>query len=123
MLGRYAGDTTWTPEEEKKLNLRLDRKLIRLLTITYRLQYYDKAMLSQAALFVLREDLHLNVGDRCSFSAGILYLGFIVGSYPAILLAQRIPTARVASALLSRFPGVWHLANVHVGGRKMVQGT
>lgn len=48
VLAQYAGDETWTPEEEKKLVRRLDRKLISLLIITYGLQYYDKAMLSQA---------------------------------------------------------------------------
>jgi hypothetical protein len=48
VLARYAGDATWTPKEEKKLVRKIDRKLITLLCITYGLQYYDKAMLSQA---------------------------------------------------------------------------
>jgi hypothetical protein len=48
VLGRYAGDLTWTPKDEKKLVSRIDRKLLPLLIITYGLQYYDKAMLSQA---------------------------------------------------------------------------
>lgn len=52
VLAQYAGDETWQPEEEKKLVRRLDRKLISLLVITYGLQYYDKAMLSQAVCFV-----------------------------------------------------------------------
>ena len=47
-INRYAGDEAWTPDEEKKLVRRLDRKLLSLLVITYGLQYYDKAMLSQA---------------------------------------------------------------------------
>jgi hypothetical protein len=48
VLAQYAGDETWTPEEEKKLCRRIDRKLLSLLVLTYGLQYYDKAMLSQA---------------------------------------------------------------------------
>lgn len=48
VLARYAGDQTWTPQEEKKLVRRIDRKLVSMLCITYGLQYYDKAMLSQA---------------------------------------------------------------------------
>jgi hypothetical protein len=48
VLAGYSGDATWTPEEEKKLVRKIDRKLISLLCITYGLQYYDKAMLSQA---------------------------------------------------------------------------
>jgi MFS family permease len=34
-------------------------------------------------------------------SASIFYLGFIVGSYPAILMAQRWPIERVAAAIVS----------------------
>lgn len=103
VLAQYAGDKGWTAEEEKTLTRKIDWKLIPLLCITYGLQYYDKAMLSQAALFGLREDLKLSIGDRYSFSASIFYLGFIVGSYPAILMAQRYPIERVAAGIV----GVW----------------
>lgn len=48
VLAQYAGDETWTPAEEKKLVRRVDRRLLSLLIVTYGLQYYDKAMLSQA---------------------------------------------------------------------------
>lgn len=101
VLAQYAGNTSWTPEEEKKLVRRLDRKLISLLVITYGLQYYDKAMLSQAALFGLRDDLKLTGGNRYSFSSSIFYLGFIVGSYPAILMSQRWPIERVAAGIVA----------------------
>ncbi|KAJ4345101.1 hypothetical protein N0V95_005914 [Ascochyta clinopodiicola] len=75
VLVQYAGDESWTPEEEKKLVRRLDKKLISLLVITYGLQYYDKAMLSQAALFGLRDDLKLSTGNR--FYAQRFFLGFL----------------------------------------------
>jgi hypothetical protein len=48
VLAQYAGDETWAPEEEKRLVRKIDKKLISLLVVTYGLQYYDKAMLSQA---------------------------------------------------------------------------
>jgi len=38
VLARYTGDQTWTPEEEKKLVRRIDRKLVSMLCITYGLQ-------------------------------------------------------------------------------------
>ena len=96
---QYAVDASWMPEEEKELVRRLDRKLISLLVITYGLKYYDKATLSQAALFGLREDLGLTTGNRYSFSSSIFYLGFIVGSYPAIFMSQRLPVERVAAGI------------------------
>lgn len=58
-------------------------------------------MLSQAALFGLRTDLDLTIGNRYSMSSSIFYLGFIAGAYPAIVLAQRYPIERVASAIVT----------------------
>lgn len=105
VLAAYAGDEHWTPEEEKRVVRKIDRRLLPLLILTYGLQYYDKAMLSQAAIFGLRTDLELT-GNRYSFSASIFYLGFIVGATPAIIMAQRFPIERVAFAIV----GIWGAA-------------
>jgi hypothetical protein len=48
VLAHYAGDQTWTEQEETKLRRKIDRRLLSILCITYGLQYYDKAMLGQA---------------------------------------------------------------------------
>lgn len=52
-------------------------------------------------MFGLRDDLHLRTGNRYSMSAAIFYLGFIVGAYPAMFLAQRFPIERVASGIVT----------------------
>lgn len=57
VLANYHGDETWTPEEEKKLVRKIDRRLLSILICTYGLQYYDKAMLSQAVCMSL--SLHI----------------------------------------------------------------
>ena len=49
---------------------------------TYSLQYYDKALLSQAAIFGLRKDLDLETGLRFSWVSLIFYFGYIIGCYP-----------------------------------------
>ena len=100
VLATYGGEETWTPEEEKRVVRKIDRKLLPLLILTYGLQYYDKAMLSQAAIFGLRADLELTRGNRYSFSSAIFYLGFIVGATPAIIMAQRFPIERVAFGIV-----------------------
>lgn len=100
ILATYAGDEHWTPAEEKSVVRKIDRRLLPLLILTYGLQYYDKAMLSQAAIFGLRKDLQLTVGIRYSFSSAIFYLGFIVGATPAIIMAQRFPIERVAFGIV-----------------------
>ena len=48
ILATYTGDREWTPEEEKKLVRKIDLRLLTLLTLSYGLQYYDKALLGQA---------------------------------------------------------------------------
>jgi len=48
VLAGYDGDLAWSAIEEKKLVRKIDRRLLTILCITYGLQYYDKAMLSQA---------------------------------------------------------------------------
>ncbi|KAJ5813008.1 hypothetical protein N7447_010031 [Penicillium robsamsonii] len=101
VLANYSGDDIWTEEEEKKLLSKIDWRLMPILCVTYGLQYYDKAMFSQAALFGMRADLDLDIGNRYSFSAAILYLGFMAGAYPAMTLAQRFPVERVASVIIA----------------------
>ncbi|KAH7406401.1 major facilitator superfamily domain-containing protein [Phaeosphaeria sp. MPI-PUGE-AT-0046c] len=101
VLANYSGDEVWTEKEEAHVTRKIDWRLMPILCVTYGLQYYDKAMLSQAALFGLRDDLKLRTGNRYSMSAAIFYLGFIVGSYPAMYLAQRWPIERVASGIVT----------------------
>lgn len=60
----------------------------------------------------------MNVGNRYSFSASIFYIGFIVGSYPAIVLAQRFPIERVASFIVT----VWGLCLLLTTVCKTYQG-
>jgi hypothetical protein len=49
---------------------------------TYALQYYDKAILGQAAVFGIRTDLDLLEGERYSNTTMVFYCGFIIGCYP-----------------------------------------
>ncbi|KAJ5794151.1 Major facilitator superfamily domain general substrate transporter [Penicillium paradoxum] len=97
VLAVYDGDQTWTPEEEKRLRRKIDLKLLPVLCATYAFLYADKVLLGQAALFGIKDDLELNTGNRFSMASSIFYLGFILGAYPVIVLAQRFPIERVAS--------------------------
>jgi len=48
VLAAYQGPEEWTEQEEKSLRRKIDLRLMPVLCLTYGLQYYDKAMLSQA---------------------------------------------------------------------------
>ncbi|KAL9560685.1 hypothetical protein ACKAV7_015176 [Fusarium commune] len=81
ILLNYDGDSTWSADEEAKL-------------------FYDKFLFSHAAIFGMRTDLKLTVGNRFSMASSIFYLGYIVGAYPATFLAQRFPIHIVASTMV-----------------------
>ena len=54
VLVNYAGDQSWSHEEEIKLLRKIDFRVLPILCLTYGLQYYDKAMLSQAVRDCIR---------------------------------------------------------------------
>lgn len=59
VLAHYTGATEWTDAEEKKLVKKIDRRLLSIVVTTYGLQYYDKAMLSQAVSALTQQIRHL----------------------------------------------------------------
>ncbi|KAF4439158.1 transporter [Fusarium acutatum] len=96
----YSGEASWTPEEEKRLVKKIDRRILVIVVITFGVQFYDKYLFSHAALFGMRKDLHLSIGNRYSMAGSIFYLGYILGAYPATFLAQRYRVNRVIFALV-----------------------
>ncbi|OJJ62615.1 hypothetical protein ASPSYDRAFT_86293 [Aspergillus sydowii CBS 593.65] len=93
-------DTVHGDEAVKVLLAKIDLRLLPVLCVTYAFLYADKVLLGQAALFGIKEDLGLDAGNRFSMASSIFYLGFILGAYPVILLAQRFPIERVASLVI-----------------------
>ncbi|SPN99240.1 related to allantoate permease [Cephalotrichum gorgonifer] len=83
----------------KRIVRKIDWQLMPILCFTYALQYYDKLVLSHAAVFGLRDDLNLQSGLRYSWVGLIFYFGHMVGMYPCSLLAQRFRPKRVCSLL------------------------
>ncbi|KAL2145267.1 hypothetical protein VTI28DRAFT_7635 [Corynascus sepedonium] len=70
-----------------------------VLCFTYALQFYDKALLSQAAIFGLRKDLGMEDGLKYSWASLIFYFGYIAGTYPVSLLGQKYSTRIVITVI------------------------
>ncbi|KAI3391178.1 hypothetical protein diail_7783 [Diaporthe ilicicola] len=96
-----GGPEGWSALEEKNLVRKVDRRLLPVLAFTMFLTWYDKGILSQAAIFGLRDDLELEVGNRYSFSSAIFYIGYLIGCWPVTFLAQKYPVKRVVSTLVT----------------------
>ncbi|GJN73281.1 MFS transporter [Purpureocillium lilacinum] len=86
-------------ETNKRLLRKIDWRLMPVLCFTYALQYYDKAILSQAAIFGLRKDLGLQDGLKYSWVSLIFYFGNLVGTYPVAFLAQKYPPRIVITTI------------------------
>ncbi|CAK7217434.1 hypothetical protein SCUCBS95973_003150 [Sporothrix curviconia] len=109
ILQAEHGQNSWDADEERLLRWKIDLRLFPLILLSFALQYYDKSMLAQAAVFGLRTDLNL-VGTDCksppssltthTLSSALLYVGFLAGAYPAALLAQKFAIERVTGILV-----------------------
>ncbi|KAE8146981.1 MFS general substrate transporter [Aspergillus avenaceus] len=86
-----------TREMEKKLVRKLDWILLPMLFLTATLGAVDKVAISTAAIYGLKEDLHL-AGQQFSWAGSILSIGSIVGMWPSSYLVQRLPSAKYLSA-------------------------
>ncbi|OGE49565.1 hypothetical protein PENARI_c020G08328 [Penicillium arizonense] len=75
-------DDVELPSDRPILDEKDSRDSLWQMCFTYALQYYDKALLSQAAIFGLRDDLGLEDGLRYSWVSLIFYFGYMAGCYP-----------------------------------------
>lgn len=108
--------------EERRLLRKVDWILMPILTVTLGLQvssrlssagfadqrqYYDKAVLGNAAVFGILPDLHLTQvvhgvtsTKRYSTATAAFYWGYIVAVLPMALLFVRLPLAKTAGVLV-----------------------
>ncbi|GAA6015957.1 hypothetical protein JCM11491_007125 [Sporobolomyces phaffii] len=99
--------------EEKRVVRKVDWLLMPLLTISFGLQYYDKAVLGSASIFGIIKDLGLSTTSinpvtgkavvstlRYSTANSAFYWGYIIAVLPFALLLQRLPLAKTLSACI-----------------------
>ncbi|GAB1517385.1 hypothetical protein RhiTH_000433 [Rhizoctonia solani] len=113
-------------EAEKRLLWKIDLLLMPLLTMSYGLQYYDKAIFSSASVFGLlqdmvsmilckrspsnlarQKDLVVTSGNppvssttRFSTATAAFYWGFLAASYPMSFLLQKFPVGKTLSLMV-----------------------
>ncbi|TQN68781.1 putative transporter [Colletotrichum shisoi] len=87
-LARYPNDESIDQAEEKRLLRKLDMRILPLLGICYFFYYVDKTTLSYAAIFGLKEGLHLK-GEEYSWLSSSFYFGWLVWAIPSNLIMQR----------------------------------
>ncbi|ORX38049.1 major facilitator superfamily domain-containing protein [Kockovaella imperatae] len=96
-LERFGNDGDIDPEVEKKLVRRLDWKILIPIGICYFYYYVDKTTLSYAAIFGIKDSLHLH-GTQYSWLSSIFYFGWLVWAIPSNLIMQKSPPAYYLAA-------------------------
>lgn len=101
VFAEYTGEREWSTAEEKRLRRKIDWRLMPVLCITYGLQYYDKAMLSQA---VCSQGLRPLDDIELTCPPGLVWTQNRLGT------AQGQPLLILSSNLLPRIHH-WHVSN------------
>jgi len=89
VLTAYVGEETWTEKEETQVRRIIDFRLMPVLCITYGLQYYDKAMLSQAVGSLRLAHVSTKT-DQCAGSIWTADRSAIDDRKPLLLLRSHI---------------------------------
>ncbi|KAF2837589.1 MFS general substrate transporter [Patellaria atrata CBS 101060] len=93
-------DLSFTPEEEKHVLHRIDRRVLSLILVAYFFQQLDKSSLSYVSIFGIVEDADL-VGKQYSWLGSILYFAQLVMQPLAAFLLVKAPTGKlIAGAIL-----------------------
>lgn len=82
-----------SPADERRLQRKIDFMILPYLAVCYAFFYIDKTTLSYAAIFGIRDDLHL-VGTQYSWLSSIFYFGFLAWAFPTNFLMQKFPIAK-----------------------------
>ncbi|KAL4894596.1 MFS general substrate transporter [Aspergillus ambiguus] len=111
-----------TPQEERRVLWKLDLILIPLMGGAYFLQFLDKLILSQAALFHIREDLALH-GSQFSWASAVFYFGYLFWSWPSAYLIVRLPIGKYLASTVFIWGGVLmcHAACTNFAGLMIVR--
>ncbi|PYH79263.1 MFS general substrate transporter [Aspergillus uvarum CBS 121591] len=93
------------PETRKRVVRKIDCFVIPFICITYLITYIDKAMLGYAAVFGLKEDLHLK-GEEYSWLGNMFYFGYLAFEYPSSLVMQKLSVPKWLAANMILWGGI-----------------
>lgn len=87
----------YTKEEVRSIIRKVDRHVIIWLLLNVLLAAADKVSNGTASIYGLQEDLQL-VGNQYSWIGSSFYIGYLIWSFPAGLILQKLPIAKLAGS-------------------------
>lgn len=100
--GYFDENEAYSTEEARKLRWKLDLRLIPILGFNIILAATDKACTSTGALYGMREDTN-STGNRYSWVGSAFYFGYLLWSFPAGSLLQKLPIAKFMATMFFGF--------------------
>ncbi|PWY83244.1 MFS general substrate transporter [Aspergillus sclerotioniger CBS 115572] len=85
--------------EARRVLWKIDLIMIPLIMVTVVLAAVDKVIISNAAIYGMETDTHLT-GNQYSWVGSIFYFGYLAFEYPAALLIQRLPVAKLYAGMV-----------------------
>ncbi|KAL5340287.1 MFS general substrate transporter [Aspergillus crustosus] len=98
-LDAGVADAPVTPEEARRVLWKIDLILIPLIMVTVILAAVDKVIISNASIYGMSDETHLT-GNQYSWVGSIFYFGYLLFEYPAALLIQRLPVAKLYAGMV-----------------------
>lgn len=89
-LGPDITNEPISAKEARKLLWKIDLIIIPILSFSVIISAVDKVIISNAAIYGMKEDTHLT-GNQFSWIGSIFYFGFLGAEWPANILIQKLP--------------------------------
>uniref|UniRef100_A0A060SXI4 ARAD1A13354p n=1 Tax=Blastobotrys adeninivorans TaxID=409370 RepID=A0A060SXI4_BLAAD len=89
-------DIVVDPETSRKLYWKINRRVLPFMIAVYLCQSLDKATISLSSVLGIIEDTKMT-DSQFSWLGSILYFGTVAGEFPANLLIQKVPIAKLVS--------------------------
>ncbi|RDL38852.1 MFS general substrate transporter [Venustampulla echinocandica] len=94
-VAKYASTTAVviSPEENKRLKMMVDKRVLSIMIFTYFLQAIDKGTMSFTIIMGVKQDAHISE-TQFPWLTTCIYIAILVVEYPTNLLIQRLPIAK-----------------------------
>lgn len=88
----------YSAKDANRVRWKIDLRLMPVLFFTGMMSAIDKIIISNAALYGLKADLHLS-GGQYSWVGSIISFGILVAEWPGAYIVQRFPLSRVVATI------------------------
>ncbi|KAI5299743.1 CTP synthase ura7, partial [Ascosphaera pollenicola] len=88
-VAEHEGAAVLTSTTERKLMMKVDAHILPPLVVLYLLAFLDRVNISNAAVFNLQKDLHIEDGTKYNTALTIFFVPYIIAEIPSNILLKK----------------------------------